>query len=108
MGNERSQRNLKGVLKRDGDYVKLTDLDTAGYLFAKGVHIEYARRVSRYKFEISLYDPQKRAEELAIEYVNSCCADTCDAIRRLKAVIHQFNGRDDRKNGQVPGRVRDS
>ena len=108
MVNERSQRSPQGVLKRDGEYVKLTDLDTAGYLFAKGVHIEYARRVSRYKFEISLYDPQGRAEKLAIEYVNSCCADTCDAIRRLKAVIHQFHGRDDRKNGQGPGLMRES
>lgn len=105
-GTQRSFPNE--ILIRDGDYVRLTDIDTAGYLFAKGLNVEYAHKATRYKFEISLYDPEHKAEAWAIEFVNSCCAKTCSGIRRLKSVVHKFHGSPDRKNGQAPGTMRDS
>lgn len=102
------RRVQHAVLERDGDYVELTDLDTAGYLFGKKMHVEIAYKVTRYKYKIRFYDPERRAEGLAMDFVNSCCADTCDGICRLKKVIHRFSGRDDRKrktgNGAQPVR----
>lgn len=70
--------------------------------------VEVAWKVTRFKYKIRFYDPEKRAEQLVIDFVNSCCADTCDAICRLKKVIHRFNGRDDKRrknsNGELPVR----
>ena len=80
---------------RDGPYVELSHLDTAAYLHDHGIAVANAWRESRYKFRIVLYDPDKRAEQLAVDYTNSCCARQCDAILRLKRVIHKFSGRDD-------------
>ena len=95
------ERASCAVLVREGDYVELTDLDTAGYLFAKKVHVEDAWKVSRFKYKIRFYDPTKRAERLAIDFVNSDCADYADAICRLKKIIHKFYGRDEeRKNSR--------
>lgn len=110
MANRTPQRVQHAVLDRDGDYVELTDLDTAGYLFAKDLKLEVAWKVTRFKYKIRFFDPEHQAEKLAIEFVNSCCADTCDAICRLKKVIHRFSGRDDRKrkNGNGRGPVRNS
>ena len=109
MADSGTQQGLSNeILVRDGDHVRLTDIDTAGYLFAKGLYVEYAHKATRYKFEISLYDPEHKAEELAIEFVNSCCAKTCSGIRRLKSVVHKFHGSPGRKNGQAPGAMRDS
>jgi len=88
------QRTSRDVLIRDGDYVQLTDLDTAGYLYQNKMHLQSAVRVSRYKFEFTFYDPACTAEQLAMDFVNSCCADFADAICRLKKVIHRFHGRD--------------
>jgi len=59
--------------------------------------------VSRYKYRIVFLDPEGKAEDMAFEFVNSSDARTCDAICRLKKVLHRFTGRDDsqaqRKNG---------
>ena len=90
-----SRRKPPPILKRDGDYIELADLDLAGYLFAHDLHSQEAYRVTRYKFQFVFYDPHRKAEGLVIEFINSCCADTCDAIARLKRVIRQFSARDE-------------
>jgi hypothetical protein len=94
--NRAPSKVQKAVLSRDGDYVELTDLDTAGYLFTKKLYVSDAWKVSRFKYLIRFYDPDKLAEGLAMEFVNSICADYADAICRLKKVIHRFYGRDDK------------
>ena len=110
MANRTPARVRHAVLERDGVYVELTDLDTAGYLFSKKLVVEVAWKVTRFKYKIRFYDPEHRAEQLALEFVNSCCADTCDGICRLKKVIHRFSGRDDKRcrNGDDTRAVRNS
>jgi hypothetical protein len=85
----------RGVLIREGSSVRLTDLDTASYLFCKNLPLVDAVKVTRYKYEITFHDPDGRAEALAIEFINSCCADFADAVCRIKKVIHRFHGRDE-------------
>lgn len=95
----------EGVLIRDGDIVFLTDMDTAGYLLAKHVPIATAVKVGRYEFEFRFYDPERRAEALALEFVNSCCHGFADAICRLKKVTFNFTGRNYRaKRARERGR----
>lgn len=101
------------MLCRDGDYVQLTDMDTAGYLFGRDLVLQDAWKVSRYKYKFVFYDPHRVAEDMVMEFVNSSDARTCDGIGRLKKVIHRFYGRDDdgrprRKNGSKRGREIDS
>jgi hypothetical protein len=102
-------RAQRAVLIRDGDYIQLTDLDTAGYLFGRELVLQDAWKVSRYKYKFVFYDPQHQAENMAMEFINSSDARTCDAIGRLKKVIHRFYGRDDdghpRKNGHQGDRA---
>lgn len=75
-------------------------MDTASYLFAKHLHLQAARKLSRFRFEFVFYDPERLAEALAMEFVNACCADFADAQRRLKSVLHNFSGREDTPSSQ--------
>ena len=88
-------KTRQAVLVRDGDNVSLSHLDTAGYLFQCGLSCVSAVKTTRFKYEIVFYDPDNKAEDLALKYVNACCADHADAVRRLKLVSHKFSGRDD-------------
>ena len=101
------KRVPRGILYRDGPYVKLTDLDTAGYLHLKNLPLQGATRVDRYKSEFVFYDPSGLAEELAIAFINSECADYADSVHRIKKVIHRFHGRkadgEKRKDGNRDG-----
>lgn len=101
------------MLHRDGDYVQLTDMDTAGYFFGRDLIVQEAWKVSRYKYKFVFYDPDHVAEQMAMDFVNSSDARTCDGIARLKKVIHRFSGRDDDgrprgKNGSKRRREVDS
>jgi hypothetical protein len=91
-----AKRARRAVLRRDGHYVSLTHLDTAAYLFAKDLPIEDAWRAGSYQYNFVFYDPDHRAEDLAIEFVNSFCADYADAVKRLKSVIYQFSSQSER------------
>jgi hypothetical protein len=104
--NETADPSLapRGILIREGNSVRLTDLDTASYLFCKNLPLVGAVKVTRYKYEITFHDPDRRAEELAIEFVNSCCADFADAVCRIKKVVHRFHGRDEQKGNGARGR----
>lgn len=106
-------RAQRTVLVRDGDYVQLTDMDTAGFMFGRNLVLQDAWKVSRYKYKFVFYDPEGIAETLAMDFVNSSDARTCDGIGRLKKVIHRFYGRDDDgrprgKNGSKRKREVDS
>jgi hypothetical protein len=87
------------VLERNGNFVEVTDLDTAAFLHQRGVAVSTAVRVGKSMHVITMYDPLKagmetgRAEELAIEFINSEAALFADAVRRLKKVIHRFGGK---------------
>jgi len=81
--------------------VLLTDLDTAGYFLHSGLSLAYAVRLDRVHFEFEFYDPDGRAETLALEFINSSEHGFADAVCRLKKVIHRFSGkRRGNSNGQ--------
>ena len=97
-------QRARDTLRREGVYVSLSHLDLATYLFAKGIWIERAVKVTKFKFSFTFYDPKGWAEAAALNYVNGVCdvspAEFADAQRRLKSVIHRFDGRDDTPNGK--------
>ena len=95
MSNQ-STYDTDGTLRREGSNIFLTNLDATAYLHYKGLAIVKALKVSRFKYEFVLYDPDHLGEDLAIEFVNSDCQGFADAVRRLKNVIHKFYGRDDK------------
>jgi hypothetical protein len=107
----RKKPDLDGILRRDGDYVFLTDLDTAGFFMLEdtpggAVPLASATKVTRTKFEFVFLDPEKRCEQLALDFVNDRCHRYADAIARLKKVIHRFHGRDfGDKRGKTGARV---
>lgn len=93
------------TLRREGTYVTLSDMDTATYLFARGLWVQAATKLTRYRFRFTFYDPDHLAEQAVIDFVNACCdvapIDFADAQRRLKSVIHKFDGRsDDSRKGR--------
>lgn len=74
------------------------DLSLAGYLAEHGLELRRARRnpESRH-FEFVLEDPDSEAEELAVEWANSCCRRHESRIMSLKALI---GGRSTNGNGK--------
>lgn len=91
-------RRPRGVLIREGNNIRLTDLDTAAYLRQHKVAIIDAVKTPRHKrpdlFEFSFHDPERRAEALAMEYINSCCVEHAFSVECLKKVLHRFHGKD--------------
>lgn len=88
---------------REGDLVYLSDLDTAAYLFMRGIHLESAVKITQWRYRFSFYDEENLAEAYTNEFVNSQCADYADAVSRLKKVIHRFSGRNEfGSNGEAP------
>ena len=87
------------IMERDGDFVSVTDLDTAAYLFCKGLALARAVQIGRPgrpgrapRFQIRFYDPEMRALDLGIEFVNSPCARYADHVRRLKQSLERMQG----------------
>jgi hypothetical protein len=91
--------NYSGVLRRDGNYVMLSHMDAAGYLMYRNVANVRAEKISRFKYRFIFYDPDHRAEKLAMEFVNSESQGHADAIKRLKNSLNQFCGRDEEWGG---------
>jgi len=69
--------------------VTVTDLDTAGFLSMRGIAFQRGLQTGPSAFEITFYDPDGRAEELAASFINTCCCRFADAVRRLKKVIEK-------------------
>lgn len=81
------------VLERDGPNITLTDRDTAVYLHAiHRINIASAARMGRRGFKIVMYDPEHRAEELVIEFINSESSLFADGLRRVNKILHSFGG----------------
>jgi hypothetical protein len=86
------------VLERTGNNVVLTDWDTAVYLH--GVHnisIVDVEKVGPSAHVITFYDPERRADALAIEFLNSESSRFADGARRMKKVVHSFGGNGKRR-----------
>ena len=95
----------RAILERDGDYVILTDLDTAGYLH--GVYdlgISHGIKEGPSQHRIYVYDPEHIAEEKAIEFINDRCSKFADGIRRIKKILHNFGGKPKKKRERTNGR----
>lgn len=86
---------LRPALLRDkehAEYVKIDDLDAAGYLFFKKLAIVTANELRPGYYEFVFYDPEYLADSYVMDYVNSAFSEYSDAVRRLKKVIHRFRG----------------
>lgn len=81
------------VLERDGPNIVLTDRDTAVYLHAvHRINIASATRMGRRGHRIVMYDPDRRAEELVIQFINSESSLFADGLRRVNKILHSFGG----------------
>lgn len=64
------------------------DLSLAGFLAEHGLELKQARRNPQtHHFEFALYDPDDMAEEMAVEWANSCCRRHENRLMSLKALI---------------------
>lgn len=64
------------------------DLSLAGFLAEHGLELKRARRNPETRhFEFILEDPDSMAEELAVEWSNSCCRLHEQRLMSLKALI---------------------
>lgn len=75
------------ILRREGNEVTLTDLDTAGYIYFAGAAYIRGKQIGPTEYEIVFYDPERAVEALVVEFTNDKCSRYADAIRRLKKVI---------------------
>ena len=82
------------VLRRDKDdptIVRLDNLDLATFLFMRGVRVEVSAKVSRYRFSFVFSDPDRKADGLAREYVNSEFSRFAASQRTLKSMCAKFS-----------------
>lgn len=69
------------------------DLSLAGFLAENGLTLLSARRNPETRhFEFALDDPEGRAEDLAVQWSNSCCRRHENRLMSLKAMIGGKNG----------------
>lgn len=97
-GPEKHVQRQRAILVREGNRVLLTDLDTAAYLH--GVHllgVHSVEKVAPSCHEIWLYDPEGRADQLAVDFINSECVLFADGMKRMKKIIHSFGGKNRRR-----------
>lgn len=81
------------VLHREGEYITLTDYDTAVYLFACNLPFVSARPVTENQREFVFQDKKGEAESKVLELVNRCSPlqplDILDAQRWLRKLLHR-------------------
>jgi hypothetical protein len=75
------------ILWRNGPSVAMGELDTAAYVYLRGVAYAQGKQIGPTEYEIVFHDPNQLVEQLVVEFTNSECARYADAIRRLKKVI---------------------
>lgn len=63
------------------------DLDLASYFLHRGLQFLNARRLGRSEFEFTFRDPDGKAAQLRVEYVNSESAKQDGATRTLKKMV---------------------
>ena len=70
------------------------DLSLAAFLAERGLVLRKAEkdRQTGY-FRFVLEDPRGEAEELKVEWSNSCCVRHENRLRSIKSVMHSGNGR---------------
>lgn len=65
-----------------------SDLPLTAFLVIKGLKLVTAEKSAGGKFEFVLEDPEGKARELAIEYVNSDFSKFDNQIRNIKKVLY--------------------
>lgn len=84
----------RAVLERSGNTVVLADWDTAAYLHGVcSLAIVDVEKAGPSTHIITLYDPDHRADDLAVAFLNSESSLFADASRRMKKIVHSFGGR---------------
>jgi hypothetical protein len=70
----------------DDQNYKTSDIALAAYLKLKGLKLVQCSRDGKFQFVFE--DPENKAEDLALEFVNSDIRKYDDEIRSLKKVIY--------------------
>jgi hypothetical protein len=65
-----------------------SDLPLAAFLVTKGLILVMAKKTGNGKFEFILEDPDKIAEILSIEYINSDFCKFDNTIRSIKKLLY--------------------
>ena len=86
------------VLERDGAFILVTDLDTAAFLYLKGLALSRAIQYGRPrpgrppKFKICFYDPHRTGHDLAMRFVNGeevSAVAYANSMKRLKQALEK-------------------
>lgn len=65
-----------------------SDLSLAAYLVMKNLNLLSAKKNDIGKFEFHIDDPDKEAERLSLEYVNSECCKFDNQVRTIKKLLY--------------------
>ena len=76
----------------EGADVIISHLDAAAYLMHAGdLAIRRCDRITRTKFRFVFYDPDHKAEELLVAWVNSPERRFADCVQAIKSALHGFH-----------------
>lgn len=75
----------------EGPFVT-NDLSLAAFLSMRGLPLVKAERNHRGIYIFAFRDRRGIAEDLKVEFANSCCAQYEAALKRMKTIIHSGSG----------------